>query len=347
MKAFEMVSFLKEKGITASLIGNKNRKIEQVASLSAATSVNLSFFNDSKRIDELNSTKAGVVILVKNADENISSTKIYVEDPYVAYALLAKAFNPVIVYAGISKTAVIADSAIIPKSCQIEPNVIIESDVHIGENCIIRSGAIIKKKSKLGNDTVICSNVVIEENCQVGSRTSIEAGSIIGGQGFGFANNKGQWIRIPQIGRVVIGNDVWIGNNCSIDRGTLNDTIIEDNCIIDNLVHIAHNVEIGSGSAIAGQVGFAGSSKIGKYNIFAGQVGMTGHIETADNAHFGAKSGITNNIKEAGSYSGFPAVETATWQKTTIRVKSLDKMAKRIKSLEKQLKELITPKSCK
>lgn len=340
MNVSEIIKLLEENKIQANTIGNSNASIEQVAGLSYAKSKHLSFFNDPKRLEELQKTNAGIVVLHNDFQEETKATKVCVEDPYVAYAIIAQALNPIVVKSGIASSAVVSLSATIPKSCQIGNNVVIESAVILGENCIICAGTVIKKSCTLGNDVHLSSNVTIEKNCHIGNNSSIEAGTVIGGQGFGFANNNGQWLRIPQIGSVIVGDNVWIGNNCAIDRGTLNDTVIADNCIIDNLVHIAHNVEIGYGSAIAGQVGFAGSTKIGKYNIFAGQVGVTGHIETADNCQFGAKSGVTHSLKQPGSYSGFPALDSATWQKNTVRIRTLDKTAKKIKELEKQIREL-------
>lgn len=340
MIATEIVKLLIDNGIEAELIGDDNYEIEQVAGLLEAEKKHLSFFNDPKRLTELKQTDAGIVVLNKEFVNESNCTLICVQDPYVAYAIIAQYLNPTTVKAGIACSAVIASSASILKSCQIAENVVIGENVILGENCFIAAGSVIKKDCVLGKNIAVASNVTIERNCLIGDDTSIEAGTVIGGQGFGFANNKGKWLRIPQVGRVIIGSNVWIGNNCAIDRGTINDTIIEDNCIIDNLVHIAHNVQIGYGSAIAGQVGFAGSSQIGKYNIFAGQVGITGHIETADNCLFGAKAGVTHSIKSSGSYSGFPAIETANWQKTTVRIKTLDKTAKKIKELEKRIREL-------
>jgi len=188
--------------------------------------------------------------------------------------------------------------------------------------------------SALWDTNSICHQSII------GSNVIIEAGAVIGGDGFGWANNKGQWVKIPQVGRVIIGNDVSIGNNVTIDRGAIEDTIIEDNCIIDNQVHLAHNVKIGSGSAIAGQAGFAGSTTLGKNCTVAGQVGFAGHITIADNVHFLAKSGVTNNITEAGAYSGFPAVKASDWQKNSVRIRQLDKLAKQVKALQKQIEKL-------
>ena len=340
MIATEILNLLKEKEIEAEIIGDANCEIEQVSGLAEAEKKHLSFFNDPKRIQELKKTSAGIVFLNKAFIEDSVSTAICVQDPYVAYAIIAQHLNPVRLKATIANSAVIADSASVPASCQIAENVVIGESVILGENCFISAGSVIKENCVLGKNVAVGSNVTIEKNCLIGDDSSIEAGTVIGGQGFGFANNQGEWLRIPQIGRVIVGNNVWIGNNCAIDRGTINDTIIEDNCIIDNLVHIAHNVQIGYGSAIAGQVGFAGSTQIGRYNIFAGQVGVTGHIETADNCLFGAKAGVTHSIKSSGSYSGFPAIETAKWQKNTVRVKTLDKTSKKIKQLEKRIREL-------
>ncbi len=340
MTALEIVKLLEKKGISAFFSGTNSSEVNQVSGLIEANENNISFFNDLKRLTELQNTSAGIVILQEKYAEQVSSCKIFVEDPYVAYAIVSQFLNIINLKPGIAVSAIVSTLVTVPSSCQIEANVVICDNVKIGKNCIIGAGSVIKDDCIIGNNVTIYSNVVIEKNCKIGNNTSIESGTVIGGQGFGFANNKGQWLRIPQIGRVLIGNNVWIGNNCSIDRGTLNNTIIEDNCIIDNLVHIAHNVEIGCGSAIAGQVGFAGSTKIGKYNVFAGQVGITGHINTADNCHFGAKAGITNNVKLAGNYSGFPAIETASWQKSVVRIKSLDKVAKKIKDLEKELQKL-------
>jgi len=184
--------------------------------------------------------------------------------------------------------------------------------------------------------------IIINEPPQLAKREQviIKAGAVIGGDGFGWAPHQGRWEKIPQLGRVVIGNRVSIGNNVTIDRGALKDTQIGDDCIIDNLVHIAHNVQLGAGTAVVAQTGISGSTTIGKHNIIAGQVGFAGHIETVDGCQFMAKSGVTHSIKQPGSYSGFPAQPTAEWQKNTVRSRQLDKMAKQLKMLQKQLAEL-------
>lgn len=340
----EITKLLNQHDINTNIIYQENSDIVQVAGLKEALGNEVSFFNDIKRLEELKTTSAGLVLLKEEYAHYLvgehAINHIIVDDPYYAYAVIAQHLNPINFHPAISKKSSICSSSLVPESCHIGDFSVIEENVTLGENCIIEAGSFIGKGVVLGNGVHIHPNVTIMENCIVGENTNIESGSVIGGQGFGFANNKGQWVRIPQVGRVIIGANVWVGNNCTIDRGAINDTCIADNCIIDNLVHIAHNVEIGEGTAIAGQVGFAGSTKVGKHNIFAGQVGVTGHITIADKSHFGAKAGITNSIKEGGSYSGFPAVETAKWQKMIVRTKTLDKTNKKLKDLEKQILEL-------
>ncbi len=343
MDLINILEILQQNDIEVECHSQKNIKIDQVAGLKEATKMQLSFFNDIKRVEELKITQAGLILIQAKFIEHLSkenkSNYLVVKDPYLAYAVLAQAFNPVkFPLENASSAIILSDN--ISSDCHVGHNAVIEAGVVLQEQCVIEAGSFIGKNCQLGRNVHLAPNVTIMDNCIIGDNVTIESGSVIGGQGFGFANNAGQWVRIPQIGRVVIGSNIWIGNNCAIDRGAINDTIIADNCIIDNLVHIAHNVEIGEGSALAGQVGFAGSTKVGKYNIFAGQVGVAGHITLADGCQFGAKSGVTHTIKNPGSYSGFPAIETPKWQKMTVRTKALDKTAKKLKALEKQIQEI-------
>ena len=340
----EITKLLNKRDINTNIIYQENSDIVQVAGLKEALGNEVSFFNDVKRLEELKTTSAGLVLLKEEYAHYLvgehAINHIIVDDPYYAYAVIAQHLNPLNFHPAISKKSSICSSSLVPESCHIGDFSVIEENVTLGEHCIIEAGSFIGKGAVLANNVHVYPNVTIMANCVIGKNSSIESGTVIGGQGFGFANNKGQWVRIPQVGRVIIGANVWVGNNCAIDRGAINDTCIADNCIIDNLVHIAHNVDIGEGTAIAGQVGFAGSTKVGKYNVFAGQVGVTGHITIADKSHFGAKAGVTNTVKVGGSYSGFPAVETSQWQKMMIRTKTLDKTNKKLKDLEKQLKEI-------
>lgn len=341
MQLAQILTFLQSKQVEFEFQGNDQAEITQVAGLDSAQESEISFLTDKKYQSFLTSTKATAVILSADLKADYSFNAIFVKNPYYVYALVAQALNPfTAIQSGIHTKASVDESAAIGNSVQIDACAVIKANVVIGESCYIAPGAVIEQGAKIGNNTRIGANVVIGHNCIVGDNCIIEAGAVIGGDGFGWANNSGQWVKIPQVGRVIVGNNVSIGNNTAIDRGAVKDTVIADNCIIDNLVHIAHNVEIGSGSAIAGQVGFAGSTTLGKNCTIAGQAGFAGHIEIADNSHFFAKAGVTNNIKEPGAYSGFPAVKAADWQKNSVRIRQLDKMAKKLKDLEKEIAEL-------
>lgn len=340
MKLSQVIDVLIEKGLKASLVGSESEEVFQVASLLGAETGNITFFSDKRRASELEKTKASAVLLTEEMASLTDVNKIIVDDPYVAYAFVAQRLNKQKHTPQIHSSACIAETAIVPPSCRIDAGVYIAEDVVLGENCTLGAGSVVEKGSKLGDDCYLYPNVTVMHDCLLGNNVTIESGTVIGGQGFGFANKNGKWLRIPQVGRVIIGNNCWIGNNCAIDRGAIEDTIIADDCILDNLIHMAHNVEIGEGSAIAGQVGFAGSAKIGKYCMFAGQVGVNGHISVSDKSQFGAKAGVTHTIKQPGSYSGFPAIETSDWQKSTVRLRNLDKMSKKIKQLEQELENI-------
>ena len=340
MQKADLFDFLSQSEIQFEYLGNDALELTQVADLEKATSQEIAFFNDPKRKDQLKSTQAGLVILKAEFSDLTTCNRLIVKNPYYVYALLAQKFNPLPNHQGIHPTAVVDASAEVPDSCFVGPNVVIEAGALLGEGCQISAGCYLGENVALGENCHLGPNVVIMNDCILGNDVILQAGCVIGGEGFGFAPQAGKWIRIPQIGKVIIGNHVSIGNNTTIDRGTLQDTVIEDDCIIDNLVHIAHNVRIGQGSAIAAQVGFAGSSLIGKNCIFAGQVGVAGHLQLSDGVMLMAKAGVTHTLKEPGSYSGFPAVPTGEWQKNTVRAKNLQKMALQIKDLEQSIKEL-------
>ncbi|VAW48781.1 UDP-3-O-[3-hydroxymyristoyl] glucosamine N-acyltransferase [hydrothermal vent metagenome] len=342
MQLRDILNHLQQLGVKVDLIGSDAGEIQQVAGLNGANAQQISFLNDKKYLSFLEKTKAGAVILESTYQENAKVPVLVVENPYYVYALVAQFLNPIknntCQY---HLNASIDASACLESDVTIMAQAVIQADVSIKTGSVIGCGAVIEESVTIGQNCFIGANVVIRHACVIGDNVTVEAGAIIGGDGFGWANHEGKWIKIPQIGRVVIGNDVSIGNNVCIDRGAIEDTIIEDNCIIDNMVHIAHNVKIGQGSAIAGQTGFAGSTTLGEYCTVAGQVGFSGHITIADNSHFLAKAGVTHSIKKSGVYSGFPAIPVSEWQKNSIRARHLDKMAKQIKALQKQVEQLV------
>lgn len=341
MQLKNIINHLKTLNIEVELIGDDSIEITQVSGLDIAKKDEITFLTDKKYLPYLKDTAAGVVILNSSFAGEHDFNQLIVKNPYYTYAVVAQFLNPFKVADGqIHKTAVISDSARVDVTCSIAENAVVQDMAQIGFGSIVSAGAVIESNVRIGENCRIGSNVTICHDCFLGNNVIVEAGSVIGGDGFGWANNHGIWVKIPQVGRVVIGNDVSIGNNVTIDRGAIQDTVIEDNCIIDNQVHLGHNVRIGSGSAIAGQAGFAGSTTLGKNCTVAGQVGFAGHLEVSDNCHFLAKSGVTSNINEPGAYAGFPAVKASDWQKNTVRVRQLEKLARQVKLIEKQIKDL-------
>jgi UDP-3-O-[3-hydroxymyristoyl] glucosamine N-acyltransferase len=336
----QLVDHLTGFDFKVELKGRSDTKISRIQSLTNATEGEISFLSDVKYLDRLPSTKASAVILKPENAESCPCDAILVDNPYAAYAFIAQKlyFKPV--SAGIDDSAVVADSAQVHPSAQVGANCVIGEQVKIGQQVVIGAGSVLEDGVTVGEFSRLAPNVTVMQQCQIGTHCVIESGVVIGGDGFGWAKHQGQWIKIPQIGRVIVGNHVSIGNNTAIDRGAIEDTVIEDNCIIDNLVHIAHNVKIGSGTAIAGQVGFAGSAVVGKNCTFAGQAGMVGHIELTDGVTIMGRSVATHSIREAGAYAGFPAVPLAEWQKNAIYAKNLVKLSEKIKKLGQRLSKV-------
>ncbi|MCE7617484.1 UDP-3-O-(3-hydroxymyristoyl)glucosamine N-acyltransferase, partial [Vibrio fluvialis] len=241
---------------------------------------------------------------------------------------------------GIAPSAVVADDAKLGNNVSIGANAVIESGVELGDNVIIGAGCFIGKNAKLGDHTKLWANVTIYHNVVVGERCLIQSGTVIGSDGFGYANERGEWIKIPQLGSVRIGNRVEIGACTTIDRGALDDTVIEDNVILDNQMQIAHNVHIGYGTAMAGGTIVAGSTKIGKYCIIGGASVVNGHIEIADGVTITGMGMVMRSIDEKGMYSsGIPLQTNKEWRKTAARVHRIDEMNKRLKAVEKLLEQ--------
>ncbi|WP_319379716.1 UDP-3-O-(3-hydroxymyristoyl)glucosamine N-acyltransferase [Thiomicrorhabdus sp.] len=341
MTLIELVRFLESKEIKLVFHGDSDTRIHQVAPLDKATAGSLTFLNDKKYLDSLESTQASVVILSPQFASMAKAATIAVDNPYYVYALSAQFLYPRIqTPVGVHPTAQIDESATLGDQVRIGPNVIVGAGVNLGADCDIQSGTVIAQGVRIGRGCYIGKNVVIENDCIIGDECIIKSGAVIGGEGFGWAKEGRQWHRIPQIGRVVLGNRVSIGNNSTIDRGAIEDTVLADNCIIDNLVHVGHNCYLGEASAVAALSGFAGTSKIGANCTVAGQVGFAGHLTVCDNAHFMAKSGVTSDITKPGAYSGFPVTDAREWQRNGARARHLDSMFKELKALKKELQAL-------
>lgn len=336
----DIVAHLESRQVSVELIGSIDVDIVQVAGLKQAVGNQITFLSDKKYLSSLSETAAGAVILQSAFKDKCKVPMLVVDNPYYVYALIAQLLNPVSVTYEIHPDASIHETVQLVGQIAVEAQAVIKENVKIGKGSLISAGAVLEANVSIGKNCRIGPNVVICYDCVLGNDVTIEAGTVIGGDGFGWAPHNGRWEKIPQVGRVIIGDNVSIGNNVCIDRGAIEDTVIANDCIIDNLVHIAHNVKIGEGSAIAGQVGFAGSTTMGAHCTVAGQAGFAGHLEIVDNAHFFAKAGVTHTINEPGVYSGFPAIPVAEWQKNSVRARGLDKMAKQLKQLQKQLDEL-------
>ncbi|ART78847.1 UDP-3-O-(3-hydroxymyristoyl)glucosamine N-acyltransferase [Oceanisphaera avium] len=322
----------------AQFNGDPNVVIRRVNTLDKAGPDDVAFLSDKHYRHLLANTKAAAVI-VTAADQALCAVpSLVMDNPYLGFALAAQALDitpqPA---ADIHPTAVIGDNVTLGKGVAIGANAVLESGVTLGDNVVIGAGCFIGKQASLGAGTRLWANVVIYHQVVLGDDCLVQAGAVIGGDGFGYANNKGEWIKIPQLGTVLIGNRVEIGAGTTIDRGALSDTVIADNVIIDNLCQIAHNVKIGYGSAIAGGTIMAGSLTVGKYCIIGGGTVINGHIELCDGVTITGMSMVMRGISEPGVYSsGVPLQPNKQWRKTAARVMRIDDLHKRVKTLEKK-----------
>jgi UDP-3-O-[3-hydroxymyristoyl] glucosamine N-acyltransferase len=262
-----------------------------------------------------------------------------VDDTYLTYASVVSLFHPDTEnIPGIHPSALVSASAKIDSSVTIGANVVIEDNSVIESGSFIDSGCVIKSDVTIGSETHLYPNTVVCHSVSIGNRVILHPGVVIGSDGFGLANNKGIWNKIPQIGTVIIGDDVEIGANTTIDRGALENTIIEQGVKIDNLVQIAHNVHIGAHTAIAGCAGVAGSTTIGKHCMIGGMTAIGGHIEIVDNVVISGNSAVGNSIKSPGEYSsGIPATEAKLWRRIVARIRNLDELGRKITKLEEEI----------
>lgn len=320
---------------------SENTDITRLATLANAMPGQVAFLANSKYVSQLATTQASAVIVAPNALAECKVTALVMDNPYMGYALLANLLDTTPKSAnGIHGSATIAEDVIFGKNVSIGANVVIESGVELGDNVRIGANCFIGYNAKIGAQTQLWSNVSIYHEVKIGQRCLVQANTVIGSDGFGYApvDEQYKWHKIPQLGSVLIGDQVEIGASTTIDRGALEDTIIKDGVILDNQIQIAHNVVIGENTAMAACSVIAGSTVIGENCTIAGLVGINGHINIADNCVFTGMSMVTKNIAQAGVYSsGVPVEINSKWHKTNARVKRLDSLAKRVKELEKLL----------
>lgn len=325
--------------VEGKVIGDSDIEITGVSGVQNAGRGDITLVTSSKFMKFLQGTSASCVI-VKEPLDGITMAQLQVPNPYYAFAKALELFYPAPHFEpGVSGTAVVSAKAVLGKEVTVLPLAYIADNVCIGDGTVIYPGVFIGRDTTLGRGCVIHPNVAIREKVEIGDRVTIHSGSVIGSDGFGYVLEKGVHYKIPQVGGVVIEDDVEIGSNVSIDRATTGNTLIRKGAKIDNLVQIAHNVSIGENSLIIAQVGISGSSKIGDFSTLAGQVGIADHSSLESGTIIGAQSGLTGHYKK-GIYTGSPAIPHREWLKSQSLFSKLPEMNRRIKEVEKKLEKL-------
>jgi UDP-3-O-[3-hydroxymyristoyl] glucosamine N-acyltransferase len=321
------------------IVGDDMTIISSVSSLKNAKSGDICFINDAKYQKELANCNASAIVMREIDAELSSLARVIVDNPYAYFAKLSAFLNPTAVATlGIALSAVVDLSAKVPSSCSVAALTVIGKNVVLGENVIIGSGCVIENDVVIGANTQLESNVTIKHHCFVGQSCHIFSGAVIGSDGFGYAEEAGRWLKIPQVGRVVIHDNVDVGANTTVDRGALDDTIIEEGVKLDNLIQIGHNCVIGAHTVIAGCTGIAGSAKVGKHCKIGGAAMILGHLEIADHVTISPGSMITRSLATPDTYTALMPFQThKAWLNTAAKIRHLDDLSDKIKQLEKAL----------
>jgi UDP-3-O-[3-hydroxymyristoyl] glucosamine N-acyltransferase len=330
------------------LVGDADIDISGIAPLDGANATQITFLSNPKLRSQVARCSASALILSPADDKlvgaDFSGARVVTANPYAYFARVAQIFaaqRRIPAPVGIHPTAVVDSTATIGPNVSIGPHVVIEADARIEEGAVIDAACFIGRSAEVGAGTHFQARVTFHAECRIGKRGIVHSGAVIGADGFGFASENGVYIKIPQTGAVVIGDDVEIGANTTIDRGALSDTVIEDGVKLDNQIQIAHNVHIGAHTAMAGCVGVAGSAKIGKYCMFGGAAMVLGHLTIADHVIVSSGSLVSRSILDAGQYTGFyPLAKNAEWEKSAAIVRNLGSMREKIRELEKTIKLL-------
>ncbi|MFT4925866.1 MAG: UDP-3-O-[3-hydroxymyristoyl] glucosamine N-acyltransferase [Phenylobacterium sp.] len=342
--AFSLANIALELG--GEVHGDENCQVERIATLANATADCISFLTNPKYRDQLADCQAAAVLIHPNQLEycqaNCAAIAVVLDNPYLGYAMLAQLMDTTPTQSpGIAPSATVAHCADVAITASIGDNAVISKGAVIGENVTIGSGCFVGENSVIGESTRLWSNVSVYHDVSIGRDCLFQSGAVIGSDGFGYAPNRGQWVKIPQLGGVTIGDRVEIGANSCIDRGALDNTVIGDGVIIDNLCHIAHNVIIGNNTAMAGGAMVAGSTSIGSGCAIAGKVGIGGHLTVTDNVMLTANAIVLKDIKEAGSYSsGMTSMPSQDWRRVNARIKQLDLMHQKMRQQDKDISRL-------
>lgn len=317
------------------LHGDPNIRVSRIASVQDATADAVCFIANPKYRRFLATTRAGAVILEPNLAGECPVPVLAAKNPYAVFARIAAILHPApSAPAGVHSSAVVDSTATIHPTASVGPQCVIGADVRIGPRVVIGPGCIVLAGTVIDEDARLVARVTVNERSVIGKRSVLHPGVVIGSDGFGNASEGGKWIKVPQIGRACIGDDVEIGANTTIDRGAIGDTVIGDGVRLDNLIQIGHNVEVGAHTAMAAMVGISGSTKIGKHCMIAGKVGIAGHLEICDNVLIMGHSTVSGSISKPGSYSGSLGLEeSGSFRRNAARFRQLDTMAKQLSKL--------------
>ena len=323
------------------VVGDAGYHITSVATLQSAKADQISFLSNKKYTKYLADSNAGAVIVSREQLDNVPNNAIVVDDPYVAYAKVARLLNPIkSSVSGIHSSASVAEDCSIDSTVSIGAHAVIGSGVTIDKNVVIGPGCVLLDNVHIGAGSELVANVTVCCEVKIGERVLIHPGVVIGADGFGIANDHGKWIKVPQVGSVSIGDDVEIGANTTIDRGAIEDTVIANGVKLDNQIQVGHNTKIGENTVIAGCVGIAGSTVIGNNCAIGGGAGLGGHLEIVDGVQLTGMTMVTKSITKSGVYSsGIPAEPTQQWHRNVVRYRQIDKLVGRVKKLELEIEK--------
>jgi UDP-3-O-[3-hydroxymyristoyl] glucosamine N-acyltransferase len=321
----------------AELAGDGDVIIDRVATLDSAGEGAIAFLSNPKYRSRLAETRASAVIVAPGDAQATALPKLVTTNPYAVYARIAAILHPARApMPGVHPTAVVADSARVAASAAIGAHAVIGERSVIGERAQVGAGAVVGEDCTIGDDCQLHARVVVYSRSAIGPRTIVHSGAVIGADGFGMAEQDGRWLKIPQLGRVVVGADVEIGANTTIDRGAIGDTLIDDDVKLDNQIQIGHNCHIGAHTAIAGCVGIAGSTTIGRNCKIGGAAMISGHLEIAEGTVISAATGVFESIRSPGVYTGmFPALPHQEWKRVAAAARRLGSMLQRLRALER------------
>ena len=320
------------------VMGDPGTRVRAVGTLEGASAGAVAFLANDRYLQQLKSTRAAAVIVSEAASDATALPRIVCENPYAYFARVSALLNPPPpAKVGVHRTAVVDRSAALSAGVSIGPLAVVGSRARIGAGSVIGAGCFVGEGATIGAGARLFPNVTVYHACVLGDRVTVHSGAVIGADGFGMALEHGRWLKVPQVGRVVIGNDVEIGANTTIDRGAIDDTVIEDGVMLDNQIQVGHNVRIGAHTAIAAGTGIAGSARIGRFCRIGGNSGIAGHITLGDNVEISAHTIITRSLDQPGTYTGaYPFEPNAKWRRNAASLRHLTELGERVRALEKK-----------